>query len=140
MARVILLIMSWLLAASAGAADFRASSPAVRREVVAVIEAQLGAFRSGDVAAAYGQACVELRAQVPLRAFAAMIRSSYAEVWSNERAEFGLVRDDGARASVRVHVWSGGRRAAFDYALRRESAGWRIGSVVRSTPGMKDDL
>lgn len=135
MARATFLIALWLLAAAGGvAAELRASVPAVRRDVVGVIEAQLAAFRAGDVAGAFGQASAALRAQIPLRAFAAMIRGSYAEIWSSERAEFGLVRDDGTRASVRVHVWAAGRRAAFDYGLVREAGGWRVGSVVRHVP------
>ena len=114
--------------------ELRASKPEVRTAVVAVIEAQLAAFRAGEGAKAYGFAAAPLRAQTPLRAFLAIVQTNYPEIWASKRAEHGLVRDDGARATVRVHVFSAASDAAYDYVLFKEPAGWRIGSVLRHDP------
>lgn len=122
------------------AAELRASKAEVRKEVVAVIEAQLAAFRAGDGAKAYDYAAAPLRAQTPLRAFEVILQKNYPEIWSSTKAELGLVRDDGARATVRVHVYSKVGDAPFDYVLLRERAGWRIGSVVRLVTRRKDDV
>lgn len=111
--------------------DLRISRPEVKAEVTSAIEGQLAALRAGDVNKAYGFASAPLRAQMNLRAFAAVIQGNYREIWANERAEIGLVRDDGRRARVMVHVHSKHGAATFDYVLVRERAGWRIGSVLR---------
>jgi hypothetical protein len=116
------------------AADLRASRPEVRKEVVAVIDAQLDAFRRGDPEQAYRHATAAFRAQRPLQAFIAIVRDSYPEIWANTRAEPGIVRDDGARATVTVQVYSKAGDAAYDYTLAKEGAGWRILGVVRHEP------
>src|SRR6185312_15717094 len=83
-----------LIAALSGAETaLHGSKPEVRREIVAVVDAQLGGFRAGDVRKAYTYASAELRAQKPLQAFTMIVRENYPEIWTNVRAEFGLVRD-----------------------------------------------
>lgn len=128
------LVFALLASAAAGAAPARASKPEVKVAVVTVIEAQLAAFRVSDVAKAYDYAAAELRAQKPMSAFAAIIEASYPEIWRSQRAEFGIVRDDGARATVTVQVFGQENAAAYDYTLVKESAGWRIIGVLRHTP------
>jgi hypothetical protein len=112
----------------------RASTPQVRKEIVATVESQLTAFRKGEVEKAYGFAAAQLRAQKPLRTFAAIVQGSYPEIWRNTRAEFGIVRDDGAQATVTVQVYSKEGDAAYDFSLVKETAGWRIYGVVRHEP------
>jgi hypothetical protein len=118
----------------AGEPPLRASKPEVKQAIVAVIEAQLAAFRAGDAARAYAFAAAELRAQKPLPAFAAIVEQSYPEIWRSERAEFGIVRDGDGRATVTVQVFGRENAAAYDYTLQREAAGWRIIGVLRHTP------
>lgn len=118
----------------AGAAELRASKPEVRREIVATIEGQLAAFRKNESAQAYRLAAAELRAQRPLAAFVEIVRRNYPEIWANTKAEFGIVRDDGARATVTVQVYSKDTDAGYDYALVKEPAGWRIHGVLRHAP------
>ena len=125
-------------AARAEDAGLRASKPDVRREIVAVIDAQLAGFRAGDVRKAYGYASADLRAQKPLRAFVAIVENNYPEIWTNTRGEFGLVRDDGTLATVPVHVFGKGSDAAYDYTLVKERAGWRIRDVLRHAPKKED--
>ena len=117
----------------------RASKPEFRKEVVAVIEGQLAAFREGETQKAYAFAAAPLRAQRPVRQFLQIVETNYPEIWANTRAEFGLVRDDGARATVRVQVFSKEERADYDYGLLKERDGvWRIDSVLRHAPKKSD--
>src|SRR4051812_33319159 len=83
-----------------------ASKPAVRKEVIAVVEGQLAAFRAGDVGRAFAYAAAGLQLQMPLPRFARLVREGYPEIWANTRAEFGLVRDDGARATLMARVFA----------------------------------
>lgn len=142
MARSIFLVVVALLAlVPAGvAAELRVSKADIRKEVVAVIEAQLAAFRAGDAARAYGLAAQSLRVQTPQRTFNSILQTNYPEIWSNTGAEFGLVRDDGTRARLLVRVLSEKGDAAFDYVLVKERAGWRIASVLRQTTRKRDDV
>jgi len=119
-----------------GAEDgvLRASKPDVRKEVIATIEAQLAAFRARELPKAYGYAARPLQQQTPLRSFVAIIQNNYPEIWASTRAEFGLVRDDGTKATVLVHVFAKESDAAYDYVLAKERAGWRISSVLRHDP------
>lgn len=121
------------VAAAAAAADGRprASTPQVRQEIVTVIEQQLTAFRQGEAAKAYRLATQELQRQKPLSVFSSIVQSSYPEIWQSTRAEFGIVRDDGNRATVTVHVYARATDAPYDYTLVKEKSGWRIHGVVR---------
>lgn len=131
---VLVMVFGLAPASQAGAAEMRAGTAAVRKEVIAAIDAQLGHFRKGDVAGAWGMASTALRAQRPAEVFAAMVESGYPEIWANTRAEFGVVRSDGARAEVVVQVYSKTGAAAYDYALVRETQGWRVHGVLRHAP------
>src|SRR6185503_1187269 len=94
-----------------------ASKPEMKKAIVAVIDGQLAAFRKGDSAQAYTFAAADLRAQKPLRTFTAIVRENYPEIWSSTRAEFGIVRDDGAKATVTVQVYAKDTEASYDYVL-----------------------
>ena len=112
----------------------RASTPEIRKAVIATIEGQLAAFRKADIGKAHGFASSELRAQKPPRVFAAIVQQSYPEIWANLRAEFGIVRDEGKRAMVTVQVYAKDGDAAYDFTLVQEPAGWRIHGVLRHEP------
>jgi hypothetical protein len=120
--------------------QFKASSRAVRDEVVEVVDRQLAAFRNGKVSEAYQYASANLKAQTPPRTFASIVRENYPIIWSNIRAEYGIVRDDGRYATVPVHVFSAQGDAAYDYVLLKERAGWRIGSVTRHEARRSNNL
>ncbi len=124
-------ILGLMVGGVAVAAEMRASSAAVRKEVIAAVEAQLGSFRKGDVAGAFGMASTALRAQRSAAVFAAMVESGYPEIWANTRAEFGVVRSDGTKAEVVVQVYSKTGSAGYDYALVKEPNGWRVHGVLR---------
>lgn len=132
--RLTLLGMAGMLGVMVSAAaenGLKASKPEVKREIVAAIEGQLAAFRKGDASKAYTFAAAQLRAQKSLRSFTAIVKENYPEIWTNTRAEFGIVRDDGERGSVTVHVTSKEGAAAYDFTVLKERAGWKIFSVLR---------
>lgn len=128
------------VAVQAADATSRASQPEARREIIAVIDAQLAGFREDDVRKAYNYASADLRAQKPLPAFVAIVRENYPEIWTNTRAEFGLVRDDGATAKLLVHVFGKDTDTTYDYTLVKERAGWRISAVLRHAPKKNDQV
>jgi hypothetical protein len=126
-----LLGLSLVILVAQAESDMRASKADVKKEIVAVIEAQLAAFRKGDAAKAYAFSATALRQQKPLRAFAMIVKDSYPEIWANTGAEFGIVRDDGERARLLVHVTAKKGEATYDYFMLKERAGWRIEGVLR---------
>ncbi len=109
-----------------------ASKPAVKAEIVASVEGQLAAFRDGKIERAYAYASTVLQMQTPIRRFVQLVRQGYPEIWSNARVEFGLVRDDGRRATVTARVFAHDSSSAmYDYVLVKEDEFWRIAGVLR---------
>jgi hypothetical protein len=151
--RLTLLILG-LTALTARAADSEGlhySRPADRREITAVVEAQLAAFRANDFDKAYGFAAQGLRQQFTVEQFTVMITRGYPLILHNERAEFGLPQDDGTSAVLSVQVFAAGNQsAAYRYLLVKESAGstasggakgdpvWRITGVTPEKPRTSD--
>lgn len=131
-----LVLTAWI----ARAAEVRASKPEVRKDVVAVIDGQLEAFRAGDTKKAYSFSASALRAQNPLKRFLAIVENNYPEIWKSTKSEIGLVRDDGTRATVLVQVYGKEGSAGYDYGLVKEKDGWRIDSVLRHAPKKDERL
>jgi hypothetical protein len=131
---VTLVVAGGLIGARADPPAMPASKPEVRKEIIATIEAQLGAFRKQDLKKAYGYAATALQAQKPLPVFAAIVKANYPELWVNTRAEYGIVRDDGKAATVLVHVFAADADASYDYTLVKETGGWRVHDVLRHDP------
>ncbi len=138
--RLLLTTVCLALAALGNAAEFTnmpASKQTVRKQVIAVIDAQLAAFRAQDVTRAYAYASVGLRRRMPVAVFASVVRENYSQIWTNSRAEYGIVRDDGNTARVLVHVEGKTGAASYDYTLENENGQWRVRAILRSegTPG-----
>ena len=139
----LLILVSLLLAApvarAAEPAESHYSKADVRKELVAVVDLQLAAFRAGDFKRAYTFAAEPLRLQFTLKEFTVMITRSYPFIAHNERAETGLPMDDGANATMSVRVFGpGGKSADFRYTLVRETDGWRISGVLPEKPREPD--
>src|SRR5262245_31085409 len=135
-----LLGLSLVTFAARAESDMRASKADVKKEIVAVVEAQLAAFRKGDAAKAYAFSATVLRQQKPLRVFSAIVKGSYPEIWANTGAEFGIVRDDGTHARLLVHVTAKNGAASYDYFMLKERAGWRIEGVLRHEPARNEKV
>lgn len=115
--------------------NYKLSTLKVRKEIVGLISLQMAAFRSGDLERAYSYSANRFRAQFPLERFVAVVKASYPEVWDNVRAQFGVVRDDGASAIVTVEVTDkAGDTVNYDYFLLHEDTFWHIGGVIRHDP------
>jgi hypothetical protein len=115
------------------------SRPEVRKEIVAVVEGQLAAFRANDYAQAYTFAARQLREQFTAKQFTVMIVRGYPVIAQNKRAECGLPMDDGSTATLVVEVFaSEGRSGSYRYTLLKEAAGWRIAGVVENKPRTTD--
>lgn len=120
--------------ASASAAErgWRMSPKEVREEVKAVVADQLEAFQREDFPAAYAFAAAGIRQQFRLPVYERMIRRGYAPLLKHERAEPGVVRDDGAAMAflpVIVHDRDG-KIVRYRYHLLREDGVWRVSGVL----------
>jgi hypothetical protein len=125
-----------LRAQPAAGAPARLSPPAVRIQLVAVVTAQLAAFRAEDWPAAYACAARAFQGVMPLPQFRALITAKYPVVEQNTRAEFGLPRDNGTVGIVPVRVFGQGTSKTFNWLLVKEGSGWKITGVVpQSTAG-----
>jgi len=132
MCALVIVMAAAALGQAAESGAMRASKPAVKTEIVATIEGQLAAFRGGEIERAYAYATSRFQIRMPIRQFAQSVRLGYPEIWTNERAEFGLARDDGRRATLTARIFAkDGRSAAYDYVLVREDDFWRIAGVLR---------
>ncbi|HVU34198.1 MAG TPA: DUF4864 domain-containing protein [Opitutaceae bacterium] len=135
-----IVLLAGAVATRAQTAALRASTPEVRKEVVRTIDAQLGAFRRHDIAAAFSLAAPALQLAHPLPGFAAIVEVNYPEIWTNQRADYGIVRDDGTTATVLVHVTGAHGGASYDFTLVKQPAGWRVADVLRHEPTQDDAL
>jgi hypothetical protein len=132
---LILALATGLLAGSLRAQDLAEQLPVstapVRKAVIAVIDAQLKAFRTHNYVKAYSLAAPALRLQMPLDQFINIVKAGYPEVWSNQSATFGVVRNSDERATVAVKVKSSEGSASYDYILLKIADNWTVGGVLR---------
>jgi hypothetical protein len=111
--------------------ELQPSSLQVRKEVIAVIEGQLKAFRAHQLDRAYSFAAPALRLQVSQEQFMALVKTGYPEIWTNQSASYGVVRSSDERATVAVKVKSGDGTASYDYILLKVADNWLVGGVLR---------
>lgn len=117
--------------------SFQPSEPAVMQQLSGTVSNQLAAFRSHDFARAYSYASISLRQQYPLPVFEQMVRGGYPAIIESTRADFLAALDNGREALLAVKLYVRDRvTARFEYQLRREGEGWKVGGVVevRSRP------
>lgn len=121
----------WLtLASLLPAAPDQPSTPAVKAEIVATVEAQLQAFRAGDWTRAYSFAAIDIRNSFPAEKFEQMVKQAYGPIAKSRKAEFGLCLDDGDQGVLNVTVeGADGQRTQYQYYLVKEQKGWRISGV-----------
>lgn len=109
----------------------RAHSPApIPRELFAIVNEQLVAFRSADFQSAYQHAAVGVQQKFTLAQFETMVRRNYPEMTRACRVEFGFVKVEGGSALVQVFFFGeNGAVHSFIYSLINEDDSWRIGGV-----------
>ena len=123
----------WLLRFSRHNAPLRLSDQSTRRELIHVIDSQLSAFRKGDFAGAYVHAAAAIKEQMSATALEHMVRNSFPAIAESRNAGFGMVFDNGELAVVDVAVEDKSARVLhYEYLLRHEKSGWKIGGVART--------
>ena len=90
----------------------------------AVIRSQVEAFSRDDAAAAYSLAAPAIQNVFPQETFMAMVRGSYAPVYSHKSFEFGEARIADGSIAQRVHIVDGdGVAWEALYTLERQPDG-----------------
>ena len=106
------------------------TSDALKKELTAVIEAQLAAFRADDYPKAYTFAAAEIRGIFPVEDFEKMVRSNYAVIAKSTNTEYGVAFDTGEEAVVNVRIQNAEKKSVeYQYLLKKEDAGWKISGV-----------
>ena len=111
------------------------------RELFAIVNQQLVAFRSSDFRGAYRHAATGVQQKFTLAQFEAMVRRDYPEMTRSQRVEFGLVRVQGGSAMVQVFlIRQDGAVRSFLYSLTNEEAVWKIDGVEELRSYRRDQL
>ena len=128
-----LLLLFFLICGSAFfvAHQLRQRLPApVPRELFAIVNQQLTAFRASDFRGAYRQAATGVQQKFTLAQFEAMVRRNYPAMTRAHRVEFGLVKVNGGTALVQVFFFAeNGSVRSFMYSLISEDDSWKIDGV-----------
>ncbi len=102
----------------------------VPRELFAIVNQQLAAFRTDDFQGAYRQAATGVQQKFTPSQFESMVRRNYPEMTRARRVEFGLVRVQGGTALVQVFFFAeNGEVRSFIYSLTNEDEAWKIEGV-----------
>jgi len=108
----------------------RAVPAPVPRELFAIVNEQLLAFRAADFQSAYLHAATGVQQKFTLPQFERMVRQNYPAITQARRVEFGLVKAEGASAVVQVFFFAGdGSVRSFLYSLINEDEVWKINGV-----------
>ncbi len=106
------------------------SSDALKKELSAVIEGQLTAFRANDYPKAYTFAAAEIKNLFPVEDFEKMVRTNYAVIAKSTGTEYGVAFDTGEEAVVNVRIQNAEKKSVeYQYLLKKEDAGWKISGV-----------
>ncbi len=106
------------------------SSDALKKELTAVIEAQLTAFRANDYPKAYTFAAAEIKSMFPVEDFEKMVRTNYSVIAKSTDTEYGVAFDTGEEAVVNVRIQNAEKKSVeYQYLLKKEDAGWKISGV-----------
>jgi ABC-type transporter MlaC component len=108
----------------------------VKRELAAVIEAQLAAFRANDYAKAYTFAATEIQGLFPVTQFETMVKQAYPVIAQSKTATFGLAFDTGDEAVVTVRVENASKTSVeYQYLLKKQNGEWKINGVSETKGG-----
>ncbi|HYJ04385.1 MAG TPA: DUF4864 domain-containing protein [Chthoniobacterales bacterium] len=128
-----LLVFLFALCASAIVVTHRVRSqvpPPAPRQLFAVVEKQLAAFRAADYPSAYRQAASGVQQKFTAPQYEAMIRRDYGDLSGAQRIEFGFVKVSGSSAVVQVYFCgASGYIRSFLYTLVAEGDSWKINGV-----------
>jgi hypothetical protein len=104
--------------------------PPAPRQLFAVVEKQLAAFRAADYSSAYRQAASGVQQKFTAPQYEAMVRRDYGDSSGAQRIEFGFVKVSGSAAVVQVYFCgANGYVRSFLYSLVAEGEAWKISGV-----------
>ena len=105
-------------------------TPPAPRQLFAVVEQQLAAFRAADYSSAYRHAASGVQQKFTAPQYEAMIRRDYGDLSGAQRIEFGFVKVSGATAVVQVYFCgANGYIRSFLYSFVAEDESWKINGV-----------
>jgi hypothetical protein len=105
----------------------RADANVKPADLYAVVDRQLGELREGDFSRAYEYASRNVQRTYTIGQFAAMVEADFPGMLRASRAEYGLVRTSGPRATMQVYlIGQNGAVMPCVYMLVREGESWRI--------------
>lgn len=124
-------------ARASGMTTMTESSPTVKQELIAVVDAQLVAFRANDFSRAYSFAAQGIRSLFPAADFEKMVRAGYPVIVYSASAEYGLALDTGEDAALAVRITGADGKTVTDflYTLSREDGVWKITGVSEVKAG-----
>jgi hypothetical protein len=143
MARLLLVfLVGWNLgglpSARGSGGTMEESSDVVKKELIAVVEAQLVAFRAGDYSLAYGFAAPGIQSMFPPETFEKMVRTGYPLIAHSSSADYGVALDTGEDAVLAVRITGAdekGTTAEYLYTLSKANGAWKITGVSEVKPG-----
>ena len=114
------------------------------RELYAIVNRQIAAFRTADFDSAYRHAATGVQKKFSRSEFEQMIRRDFSAMTQAEHVEFGAISVTGASAVVQVLLRaSDGSVRGFLYSFAAEAEGWKIDGVrplgsqpIRHLPGV----
>jgi VCBS repeat-containing protein len=108
------------------------SRDVVKKDITAVIESQLAAFRANDFARAFTFAATSIKDHFSFEQFQDMVKRGYPSIAKSKSANFGVALDDGQQAVVDVSVKGDDDKAIrYEYMLVMEDGKWRITGVLQ---------
>jgi ABC-type transporter MlaC component len=135
-ASAFLLFAATLPAGAAEPAAPHLTAAPVKRELAAVIEAQLAAFRANDYPKAYTFAATEIQGLFPVAQFETMVKQAYPVIAQSKTATFGLAFDTGDEAVVTVRVENASKTSVeYQYLLKKQNGAWKITGVSETKAG-----
>ena len=118
------------------AAEVHPSGEALKKELTAVVDAQLAALRADDYAKAYTFAADGIKEVYGAKDFETMVRSAYPVIAKSTGADYGAAFDHGDDALVNVRVVNSDdkRSVQYRYLLHKENGAWKIAGVTEVKP------
>ena len=112
------------------AAGAHAVTEPVKKELIAVVDGQLAAFRANDYAKAFTFASAGIQSMFAPEDFEKMVKAAYPVIAHSVSSEYGVMFDTGEEAVVNVRVQDGDKKSVeYQYLLKKESGNWKINGV-----------
>ena len=107
-----------------------AATEPVKKELTAVIDGQLAAFRANDYPKAFSYASAGIQSMFAPEDFEKMVKTAYPVIAHSVSSEYGVMFDTGEEAVVNVRMEDADKKSVeYQYLLKKESGTWKINGV-----------